>query len=456
MPNYDYGDLGTGNLNRWLMPAMLKKWAFGEEEQELAKRQAMQLSIEQMKESATLRKRAADVGAWQGFTTGGGENEGVYSRQGIEAMGSVGTAGFESLQGISSQARQKTEQEKESARIKNLSDIETTTDKYARRVIFITENIDKQLSQLYQEKLKYGDKLGENYSAWFGERLKPLIELASKIGMKLDVDYLDTSETAKEKLKVEKYKTITDAHAAFMNAKTDEDRTQNAVLLRGLIPTFSETYKIDKDQFAVMNKDIDTWITNSKFPKEPEKKTPTPPMYVDKPISATMQQKYQFNPETGQHDRAVGPPTPIYKPESETGKVARETAIVNHIDNKAHREAVAATKFKFGTNSLSISLGAGGVESINKFENAEAEKYYTKTRDGIVKRDIDQKIKQKLLPESYKISGQEAIKPDPEKIMKDAKDAIKQGAPKEAVKKRLLMMGYTEKQLQSTYFNWLR
>ncbi len=186
-------------------------------------------------------------------------------------------------------------------------------------------------------------------------------------------------------------------------------------------------------------------------PKEPEKplralKT----LYGPGGRTQEVQVGEGYNPPPGWSLKAP------FKPESDTGQITRESAIEGRINQKAHREAIAATKLKFGTNSLSISLGAGGVEAINKFENDAAENYYTKTRDDMVKRDIDRAIKLKQLPESYKIAGGEVKKPDPEKIMIDAKDAIKKGAPKDAIKKRLLTMGYTEKQLQSTYFNWLR
>jgi hypothetical protein len=48
---------------------------------------------------------------------------------------------------------------------------------------------------------------------------------------------------------------------------------------------------------------------------ESEEKAPTIPFIIEKPISANMQQKLQWNPETKTHDIPVGKPHPIYKPE---------------------------------------------------------------------------------------------------------------------------------------------
>jgi len=55
-----------------------------------------------------------------------------------------------------------------------------------------------------------------------------------------------------------------------------------------------------------------------------------------------------------------------------------------------------------------------------------------------------------FLPKGY------AQKQGYEKTMSDAKEAINKGASKVAVRKRLRSMGYSEQQLNSPYFNWLK
>jgi hypothetical protein len=45
-------------------------------------------------------------------------------------------------------------------------------------------------------------------------------------------------------------------------------------------------------------------------------KQPTPSMYVEKPIGSNQQQKFQWNPQTGQHDIPFGAPYRIHKPDS--------------------------------------------------------------------------------------------------------------------------------------------
>jgi hypothetical protein len=48
-------------------------------------------------------------------------------------------------------------------------------------------------------------------------------------------------------------------------------------------------------------------------------KVPTPQMYVEKPIGPNMQQKFQWNPQTGNHDVPFGAPYRIHKPDGGGG-----------------------------------------------------------------------------------------------------------------------------------------
>ncbi len=107
-----------------------------------------------------------------------------------------------------------------------------------------------------------------------------------------------------------------------------------------------------------------------------------------------------------------------------TGTVDTEMAIKNPM-----LVGIIDTKDPEAVNQAIVSLEA---------ERAEVIKYAPKGYGERVKSPIEGK------QEGY------------EKTMKDAKDAIRQGAPKSKVRERLKKMGYTENQLSSSYFNWLR
>lgn len=78
----------------------------------------------------------------------------------------------------------------------------------------------------------------------------------------------------------------------------------------------------------------------------------------------------------------------------------------------------------------------------------KAESYYIDLTNQVLVR------KKAIIPSKKAESGEEK-QAEYEKNMRDAKDAVRKGASKAAVKKRLGEIGYTEKQLQDTYFNWL-
>jgi hypothetical protein len=63
------------------------------------------------------------------------------------------------------------------------------------------------------------------------------------------------------------------------------------------------------------------WSKNGQFevvqkPTGTGGKQPTPSMYVEKPIGPNLQQKFQWNPQTGQHDVPFGEPYRIHKPDA--------------------------------------------------------------------------------------------------------------------------------------------
>lgn len=223
------------------------------------------------------------------------------------------------------------------------------------------------------------------------------------------------------------------------------------------VPTKTELGGAVDDLMTQINPDTGNNYTRSEaysFVAHPQKKTEKITIYKGGLEQTVSQEEADKLLKTG-----WGYVRPIFappKPESEAGQITRESNVENRINLKAHREAIAATKLRFGSNSLAISLGAGGIESINSFSNPEAETYYTKIRDTKVSEGIDRAIKLKQLPESYRLPAEQKKTPGYEKTMKDAQEAIKKGAPKEAVRKRLGTMGYTEKQLQSPYFDWLK
>lgn len=63
------------------------------------------------------------------------------------------------------------------------------------------------------------------------------------------------------------------------------------------------------------------WNKNGQFeviqkPTGTGGKQPTPSMYVEKPIGPNLQQKFQWNPQSGQHDLPFGEPYRIHKPDA--------------------------------------------------------------------------------------------------------------------------------------------
>jgi|GEM_PF-3386788 len=63
------------------------------------------------------------------------------------------------------------------------------------------------------------------------------------------------------------------------------------------------------------------WSKNGQFeviqkPTGTGGKQPTPSMYVEKPIGPNLQQKFQWNPQSGQHDLPFGEPYRIHKPDA--------------------------------------------------------------------------------------------------------------------------------------------
>jgi hypothetical protein len=93
-------------------------------------------------------------------------------------------------------------------------------------------------------------------------------------------------------------------------------------------------------------------------------KEPTPPMFVEKAISATTEQKFKWNPETKDYDIPFGKPYPKYKPETGEG---------SKTEKERRKERVAAVKaYQSEINGLqkwyssASSKEGADIDAINK------------------------------------------------------------------------------------------
>jgi hypothetical protein len=97
---------------------------------------------------------------------------------------------------------------------------------------------------------------------------------------------------------------------------------------------------------------------------QPPVKEPTPPMFVEKAISATTEQKFKWNPETKDYDIPFGKPYPKYKPETGEG---------SKTEKERRKERVAAVKaYQSEINGLqkwyssASSKEGADIDAINK------------------------------------------------------------------------------------------
>lgn len=240
--------------------------------------------------------------------------------------------------------------------------------------------------------------------------------LHSKIGINTDISALDDWATAKDKIKIAEDQKINDSYKAFL----DDPTPTTAATLQNLIPAYKKKHDLPEGSLKVMEDALREW------------------------------QKTKFADNTTKQPYKVGQVLPAEK--SGDNYITKQVTGYDK-DNMPLLKVVGVSKIREGKDT-----GADVTEKLSARKKWLEEKLNRKltaeeNRSLVIGNDPFQ-----MLGPAGGTPQEAAPKQNipKEQIMKDAKEAVKKGAPKGAVKKRLLEMGYTEKQLQSSYFNWLK
>jgi hypothetical protein len=152
---------------------------------------------------------------------------------------------------------------------------------------------------------------------------------------------------------------------------------------------------------------------------------------------------------------------------AEDKKTERAEKWLNTYDKQAYSQAAKETALKF-PKDVSFSIGADGAVSVNAKPGADASNalnYFSERKTQLLNDKLGGAVKRGIIPKDWVESGstpsqgqtQTAQKMSGyEGLMREAQDAIAKGADKGKVRARLKKMGYSDKQLDDPYFDWLR
>ena len=323
MPNYgyDFGTLGVGGFSRGMQPG-LDVWRRKRiQEDEDATKSAI--------EAGRLQLEAAKSGAWEGYQPEPEPGQGIspdtsinypdaMTAQGREAAAMGGQSRVQSLQGISNAARRKAESDEASAQVKRLTDL-TTQAKTQMDVLISSDNYtNKSMDELIAKKNRY-EKTGNSYpSDVLDFEIKQINRVRELAKLEpITVKDLNNVNEFKTKIGVRDSEFVVKNYNELLKPDTTPER--KAELIGELSSQVPEIRKRNADPKMFMEIDEALKQQTAELAKMTTEKQPTPPMYEAKPISETTQQKFRFNPKTGENDIPYGKPYPIYKPEDITG-----------------------------------------------------------------------------------------------------------------------------------------
>lgn len=364
MPRYNF-DYGGSAFSRAIQPG-INDLLRGIEEY---KKNATEDNVDIQK----LQLESAKSGSWQGYQpsnvgTGPDPNVAqnypdVMTEQGKEAYRMGGQNRVKNLQGISDVEKHK-----------------QYIDELSKRETMLGQSVDRRIkavnaSDTWFEKAIKDREAGNSSPEMFAGQIETAMEMSVTGGRDLSKYNLDVSKFAKlsdlkATLKNADTEVLANAYKGFLGSEELEDKIDNAAVLGKVLPAYKQKYGVPDGSYKFMDDALEKF-NSTKFaaPKEP-----TPPMYIEKPIDSATQQKFRFNPQTGQHDIAFGKPYPIYKPEDISGKNDRSNERKQLIEEKKQQKKQEAKNSldKWFTDAVTKAGGElaptpdGGFEIVKK------------------------------------------------------------------------------------------
>ena len=333
MPNYgyDFGTLGVGEFSRGMQPG-LDVWRRKRiQEDEDATKSAI--------EAGRLQLEAAKSGAWEGYQPEPEPGQGISSdtsinyprgmtAQGLEAYGRGGSGRVQNLQGIS-------DVEKRKQYMDEITKKETLLGQQVERRIKAVNASDTWFEKAFKDRDE-----GNSSPEIFMGQVQTAMDMSATGGRDLSKYNLDVSNFAKlsdlkASLKNADSTELANAYKGFLSSEKPEDKIESAVALGKVLSAYQQKYKTPAGSYKFMEDALEKFNTT----KFAQPKEPTPPMYIEKPIDSTTQQKFRFNTQTGEHDLPFGKPYPIYKPEDVVGKAEEKKRLLD--EKKGEKKELA-------------------------------------------------------------------------------------------------------------------
>ena len=398
----------TDNFAKWTIPAMMKKYEFGQEEELRKQKEATADAVLASTQAGDISTKSAEAGAWQGYqprTVGDydkailapedmpyGEKE--LSAQGAEAMRLGGQARFNALEGIATQKLQEIKEKQVGEGIKNA---EMEMRSFIAGSGWTDKRIDSLVSMINIEK-----KAGREYPSQKRDYFLAEINKARSLTKQgpLTAADLENMKDFRQREDMQNQELIIGQHAKLLDPNTPvPEKIKLAGHLRVAIPEMRKRAE-DPNAYKDMDGDVTKAIENILKPPE-------------KPLRAL---KTIYGPNGQTQEVEVGanfvPPQgwSLQSPGAEKDMNPVYARIENQVNRSAHIEAITKTKQKFG-GGVQLGVGPDGSPVITSFGNDDAEKYYTETKASLLQTKMDRAIKLKQLPEDYRTVATPQEKP---------------------------------------------